>query len=352
MYHAPFSTNSDPVGGPPFGGVPRGPGPVAGQTPYGNPFVSSAPGALDVSNDHDSQYLWQGRGRVTYTLAVKLNAGRRDDTKLQETAAGHLIFVRQDDANNLHDPHVCQTAYTLGALNFYLRSEAGRMQKENDRDSCEQLMRRWRLLGVQQTDTRNGNVYDSRQEAVVTLFIGQRVRMPDLWLSTGEVAGNADRYYLLLRRFTIKEDAATTTEQDFDMEVYEDNLRLGERAKDREARRKKLAQQAEAKRLKDIAKMLNEPTLEAKEHYWGFVPYIAKGNSAPPTHTYTGYSDTGELEWVGTAIFVGTVTDRYNSVKDRARHKGQAARCVWPTSLSTMIADTAKLPDVELYLMC
>jgi hypothetical protein len=345
----PFSTAHDPLGGPPFGGLPQAPGPVAGQTPLGNPFIGRLPGPMDISDEQDSQYLWQGRGRVTYTYLFRLNADRSTDSKLQETAPGHLIFRRQTAQSNLYGEMpvnagmeaTIEPALTLSALNFWLRGEQGRMQFGNEKDA-RRLMQTFRLLGVQQTDTRNVNVYGAKQDAAVTLFVAQRARIPDLWLSTGKVAGVTDRLYLVLRKFEMPVDPDLDGVDDPLPGTSELRQAQGERLKRRRT-------QAQAEEMQNIPFQRPVPGIRHTSSYWAWVPYIAHNSFTPPQYAYTGKDPrTGELTWVGTYLYIGTVTDRYNSVDEISAHRVLASRCVFPTTYHKTIEDASKLPEVEI----
>jgi hypothetical protein len=239
---------------------------------------------MDISDEQDSQYLWQGKGRVTYTYLFRLNADRSTDSKLQETAPGHLIFRRQSERSNVQGEMpmnagmevMIEPALTLSALNFWLRGEEGRRQFGADTDATR-IMKAFRLLGIQQTDTRNVNVYGAKQDAAVTMFVAQRARIPDMWLSTGKVAGVTDRLYLVLRKFQFQQP---TMDEDI-QELLAGAGELRQARADR-LKRRRIADEAKNDERVGLAAPPRAVGPERLDQYWAFVPYVAQNSFTPP----------------------------------------------------------------------
>jgi hypothetical protein len=108
---------------------------------------------------------------------------------------------------------------------------------------------------------------------------------------------------------------------------------------------------------------------------WIFKPWLSHNSSPPPTKEYSNlYSNTAEESYIGSAIYIGVCTDRYNVVQDiatgtanaRAQWVGEANRVVDPTLLKSASAIkesvlalttksnaiAARLPQVEVMLRC
>jgi hypothetical protein len=342
----PFAVNRDPLGFPPYGGSPSVPGvgPTAGQTVFARPYVSSAPGALHIEEDHGSNYMEQGKSRVTYTYAVYMNQDDDEagDTLHTATAPGHLVFARHTKMRMKHSSHVTDLM-TLSSVNHFLRSEHGRREFGKDLTAARVLeMFKW--IGVQQTDTQNANVYGRRAEAALTIFVAQRAVVPDVWLASGVVARNGDHCYLLLRRFTMDEDA----KEDLEFALNERNGPAARLAAQR----------------KTVTRAIMGQNGAAPKTYWAFVPYVSRDRAAPAAAYYHSSSymqiahaveltiteESEESSWCGAALFIGVATDRINTVENKDRFVMLASRCMYPLTLGDNFEMMNKLPKLELSL--
>jgi len=306
----PFSLTSDPTAG--VSGAPRlGFGVGSGGAWY-DTKVPSVPAPQSFEDAAGSHYVWEGKARATYTVNVNLNSTSENPTPLKELGFNNLLFVRAQkqpwdgedfrrDSGLRRGPDGTgqyiedfREARTLTSMNVKLRSAEWR----EIYTSAEKIMRDWRWMGVQQTDTDNAALYKSRQDAAITVFIAHRARVPDIWLAEGNLPMVGDHLWLLLIKI----------------------------------------------------KFIN------KTHpCWQFVPFVSRDHKTPSYNCYNTAS------WKGAALFIGVVTDRYNEVDrmnvPRAVTNKKYQDMARSAYTSESNDDETKrrlrhLPDVEITLRC
>lgn len=93
--------------------------------------------------------------------------------------------------------------FSIGALNTYLKSPAGRREYGSYSD-CKQFMSDWQLAGMILTavtvEARD------RGEFVATLTVGKRIRTKNIWAAESRPTGRHDEAYLVVQWHTLTED--------------------------------------------------------------------------------------------------------------------------------------------------
>lgn len=325
-YRVPFSTTTDTVGRPPFGpslGVP-GMGPVYTGPSSLQANVQSLPEANNSSFNGPS-HKYSGTIRTTYTLAVRLGSKQQHEI-LNSLQFNNLIFVSEHAVSSRFVPGFVQ-AMTLSALNNHLRSDAG-MRSFGSQRTCDELVSKWRYMGVQQTDLTD-KVYGYRQDAAVTVFVSYRVRTPDIWLATGTVAKMGDQLWLVLVRRQHRDLVESVLTLD-DMDAIDEHHPKMKWDDDDDSDEDD----------KDEKKNGNE------QFYWQYEPYISRDKRPPPREIYSG------PDWIGRSLFIGNVRFRYNDATDITGWQSTALRALCPQNLAEGKELMNQLPDVEVMLGC
>lgn len=253
-----LTVTRDPVGRYPWGPNPSfGVGHVAGNPRFPHDFQTSAfPGTIFNTNGESSHYKQNGEPRVTFAYTISL---KRDGASLPDLGHSQLLFSEAHEIAQRYTPGV-SSVKTLSALNHYLSSPEGRAL-----GGVMEIMKRWRLIGVQQTDLNVGR-HKIERSAAITVFTAHRAMTPNIWALQGGVVRPGDHLWLILRQEVV-------SGQDTGADA--------------------------------IAEMKNGPSGDkTSTKVWRYVPYVTRDGTPPPS-SELNTPDTRDT--FGARIYVGFV---------------------------------------------
>lgn len=272
---------------------------------------------------------FESNDKVTYKYGVRgnsifpslaLNLKEFMPTFVRAPENSERLGARYAEQNTYYQQY---TMVSLPSMNRFLHTEQGRNMYGGETDA-KKFMREWTLAGVQHTVPLGAALQGG--EVAITMNVGKRVRIPNLWAYCRTPVSRGDRLYLLLvrRRFQPSAPSLSAARRAAGVGA---GAGAGAGAGVPGQRRRQQQQRP--------------PPVE---YEWQWIPYISRNGCAPPAHKYI------TADFIGTYQYVGMVTDVYGYT-DPARGHAVARDVLLPTmDTEAMQLAINKLPHIEVQL--